>query len=122
MCGGGGSRSSAVLHLVGLQSMDVRPTIGQQQQQLTTELTTRQQMKERGLIRAHSLPGISEEVAQAEEVSDVVGEEGGSRQGRSVRWQSIRAECAWYRESQEGVFYHIEKEEEEKKTIGSAGV
>ena len=77
-------------------------------------------MKEHGLIRAHSLPGISEEVAPVE---DAVEEEGGSRQGRSVRGQSIRAECAWYRESQEGVFYHIEEEEEEeKKTIGSAGV
>jgi hypothetical protein len=75
-----------------------------------------------GLVRACSLPEISEELAPDEEAlgteapgTKTTGEASGTiRQIRtcllrsSARCQTIESECAWYQESQDGVFYLLE--------------
>jgi hypothetical protein len=96
-------------------------------------------MQERGLVRAYSLPDISEEVVPGTEAlgTEAPGTVEPGTEGPvtevpyreatdavrtiflrgNARWQTIESECAWYQESQEGVFYQLE----DNRKLGAEG-
>jgi hypothetical protein len=74
-----------------------------------------------GLTRTHSLPGITEEEAPwGEDTVVLEARDAGGRDRHEGRRESLGGVCAWYRESQEGVFYPVVGEEGTEERSGMA--
>jgi hypothetical protein len=71
------------------------------------------------LARTHSLPGITEEEAPWEDTGVLEAGDAGGRERHEGRRPSIGGVCAWYRESQEGVFYPVVGEEGNEERSGT---
>ncbi len=73
------------------------------------------------LARTHSLPGITEEEAPwGEDTGVLEARDADGRDRPEDRRPSIGGVCAWYRESQEGVFYPVVGEEGNEERSGTA--